>query len=87
MPKLEPWRVRCTYVSPKGTSCQTVTPRSWEFCVTHSANLGEDLDGSVGSVTRTLEMPELRKPIGDLTSAEWHAVRLRLTRQSASVVL
>ena len=58
-------------MSEKGT----VTPRSLEFCVTHTANLAEDLEGSTGSVTRTLELPELRKPISDLTSAELHAIR------------
>src|SRR6478672_8226143 len=86
MAKLEPWKSRCNFVSVKGLKCEAVTPRSWEFCVTHTANLGEDLEGSAGSVTRTLELPELRKPIADLTSAEWHAVRLRLTRQSPAVV-
>jgi hypothetical protein len=75
MPKKEPWRERSIYVSEKGLESEPVTPRSWELCVTHTANLREDLEGSTGSVTRTLELPELRKPISDLTSAELHAIR------------
>ena len=68
------------YVTQKGANCETVTPRGWEFCVSHTGKLGEQLDESRDSVTVTLELPALGKQIGDLNSADFEAIRLRLTR-------
>lgn len=44
--KLPSWRERCRYVHPTGANCETVTPRGWEFCVSHTGKLGEQLDES-----------------------------------------
>lgn len=85
--KREPWRARCTYVHPSGTACESVTPRGWEFCVSHTGKLGEQLDESRDSVIVTLELPALGKQIGDLNSADWEAVRLRLSRTAPTVAL
>ena len=87
MAKKEPWKARCTYVHPTGANCESVTPRGWEFCVSHTGKLGEQLDESRDSVTVTLELPALGKPIGDLNSAEWESIRLRLTRTAPTVTL
>ena len=62
-------------------------PRGWEFCVSHTGKLGAQLDESRDSVTVTLEFPALGKPIGDLNSAEWESIRLRLTRNAPTVTL
>ena len=47
---------------PTGANCESVTPRGWEFCVSHTGRLGEQLDESRDSVTVTLELPALGKP-------------------------
>ena len=85
--KRQPWRVRCAYVHPSGAGCESVTPRSWEFCVPHTGKLGAHLEETAGTVTRTLEFPELRKQIGNLTSADWECLRLRLARIAPTVTL
>jgi hypothetical protein len=85
--KKEPWKARCVYVHPTGANRESVTPRGWTQCPSHAFNLGEQLDETRGSVAVTLEMPALGKPIGDLSSAEWEAIRLRLIRTAPTVTL
>ena len=75
------------YVSEKGAKCETVTPRNWSHCASHSFTLGSQLDETRGEVSVTLELPALGKPIGDLNSAEWESIRLRLTRPAPTVTL
>ena len=49
---------------PTGANCESVTPRGWEFCVfAHRQARSEQLDESRDSVTVTLELPALGKPI------------------------
>ena len=83
----EPWRERCTYVSPTGSKCESVTPRNWTHCPNHTFKLGELLDETTGTVVRELELPALGKPLGSLNSAEYEALRLRLIRTQPQVQL
>ena len=75
------------YVSEKGSKCETVTPRNWSHCASHSFTLGEQLDESRDRFRSTLELPALGKPLGDLNSAEWESIRLRLVRTAPAVTL
>ena len=87
MAKKPTWTTRCVYVSEKGVNCQTVTPRGWSHCASHSFTLGEQMEETRGSVTVTLELPALGKPISDLGSPDWECIRLRLTRTAPMVAL
>ena len=87
MAKQEPWRERCSFASPTGSKCESVTPRNWSHCPNHTFKLGEFLDESTGTVVRELELPALGKPFGTLTSPEWESIHLRLTRTAAGVTL
>ena len=83
----EPWKARCSHVSETGAKCESVTPRGWTHCPSHAYKLGEQLEETPGEISVTLDLPALGKPIRDLNSAEWEAIRLRLTRTAPSVTL
>ena len=83
----EPWKARCSHVSETGAKCESVTPRGWTLCPSHACKLGEQLEETRGEISVTLDLPALGKPIRDLNSAEWEAIRLRLTRTAPSVTL
>jgi hypothetical protein len=87
MAKKPPWKERCAYLSPLDVKCQTVTVRDSRFCPAHSQKLGERIDQESGSVTVTVELPAVGKSISDLDSADWEAIRLRLSRTAAEVTL
>jgi hypothetical protein len=87
MANKEPWKERCVYVTESGAPCHSVTPRDWSHCPNHTGKLGQLLDESRGTVTLTLDLPELGKQIGELNSADWESIRLRLTRTASTVTL
>ena len=66
--------------------CESVTPRGRGFFVSYTGKLWGLLGETTGSVTQTLELPALNKPIGSLNSAG-ECVRLRVAKTAPQVTL